>query len=170
LTILFFFILGAASGVELAPRAVGLPAKIFSALVFVAVSAVLARPLASSILLQRGIYYFNKSDYSLAREYAQKALLYDGRNWQAYSRLSEIHFTDYARTKNPAELQEAAGCQLKALIYCPQNAALHSDMAWLYLSEGRRGEALSEIKQAVALDRYNEKLKNTMILIENNHY
>lgn len=168
LTVLFFFVLGSTVNMNLTPRNSSLWAKLISVLIFIAASSIFVRPLISSIMYEHSLYYFNNNDYTQAQKYAETSISYDKKRWQAYSKLAEIQFTGYTRTKDAAELQKAIDNQNKAINYCPQNAALHSDMAWLYLRANKRDEAHSEIEQAILLDKFNEKYKNTLALIETN--
>jgi hypothetical protein len=166
LTLLFFFLLGATVNVSISPRHSGSTAKLFSMLIFIVLSFLLSTPLISSVLYEHSKYYLSMNEYLLSQQYAERSLLYNNGNWQAYTKLSEIHFLNYSHTRNTADLRDAVTNQLKAIKYCPYNPSLHSDLAWLYLSGNDRDRAIVEIKNAIMLDKYNDKYKNTLMLMK----
>jgi O-antigen ligase len=167
LTVLFFFLIGTTVNMSISPLHSSSTAKLFSIFIFIVLSFAVAMPLISSILYEHSKYYLIKNEYLIAQQYAERSILYSRNNWHAYTKLSEIHFKNYTLTKYPDELQDAIYNQGIAIKQLPANASLHSDLAWLYLSAGKRDQAIDEINRAISLDKFNDKYKKALQLFIN---
>ena len=163
---LFFFMLGLVFN---AKEKLALPYKTPSALYYGAFALgvfLIAQPFMSSLFLGRSVYYFNLKDFDKSQSYALRSLEYDGSNWQAYTRLAEIHFTKYNLGRSAAELDDAIQMQRNALKYFPQSARLNSDIAWLCFESRQYDKSLEYMKKAVYYDKFNPRYGDSLNNLE----
>ena len=90
------------------------------------------------------IYHFHKKMLPEALKYAQKALAADANSWRVYNLLGVI-YTD------KKEFGRAVVAFKAAMQLAPNEPMSHSDLAKVYLAQGRYDEALKSVDAAIRL-------------------